>query len=182
MPCPQLGEPFEVVDRTPLLPACQLGLSDRLSQPVIALLTSGQHQQMRPDRVRLPGLWLGQFQAEFGAEHGAHRQLLGGLGEADDAIQPVMVGDRQGMQPEPLGLDGQFRRTGGPVQEGERGMGMQFGIGHRIGRTLHHRHLVRPPFSRGGSFDHRSSFGGRAQRALQFTPGDRRIIEAHCCP
>ena len=38
---------------------------------------------------------------EFGAEHGGQVVGPGGLGEADDAVEAVVVGDGQGAEAEP---------------------------------------------------------------------------------
>ena len=155
--CPSAccGELVEVVDRPPLLGALQLRVRDGAGEPVIALLAAGEHEQVRADGVGLAVLRLRQLERELGAEHGLQLQRLGGLGEAHDAVEAVVVGDRERVQAEPLGLFGQLFGRGGPVEERERRVRVQLGVRDRPRRAA------------------RSS-ARRTDRACATTPGCRR--------
>ena len=139
------GELVEVVDRPPLLGPLQLRVRDGAGEPVIALLAPGEHEQVRADRVGLAVLRLRQLERELGAEHGLQLQRLGGLGEAHDAVEAVVVGDREGVQAEPLRLFGHLFGRGRPVEERERRVRVQLGVRDRPrpGARSSARHRVR---------------------------------------
>ena len=70
-------------------------------------------------------------QRDLGAEHGRHPDRAGGLGEADDAVEAVVVGEGEGLEAEAGGLGGQLLGVRGAVEEREVGVAVQLGVGHR---------------------------------------------------
>ena len=94
--------------RAPLLGPLQLGAGEGGGEPVIPLLAPGEHEQVGAHRVGFPVLRLRQLKGELGSEHGLQTQLLGGFGEADDAVETVVIGDCERVEPEPLGLLGEI--------------------------------------------------------------------------
>ena len=92
----------------PLLGPLQLGAGEGGGEPVIPLLAPGEHEQVGAHRVGFPVLRLRQLKGELGSEHGLQTQLLGGFGEADDAVETVVIGDCERVEPEPLGLLGEI--------------------------------------------------------------------------
>ncbi len=121
-----------------LLPAPQVGGRDGPREPGVAVGRAGQDHQVVALRVGLAHLGPGQVEGELGAEHGGQADGPGRLGEADDAVEPVVVGDGQRLQPQPDRLLGQLLRMGGTVEEGEVGVAVQLGVGHhRPGRRPH---------------------------------------------
>ena len=85
----------------------------RVAGVILNKVASARHERLvrqGMDRVGLPVLRTGQIQRQFGAEHGGHRPGFGGLGEPDRAVEAVVIGDRQGVQPEPFGLLHQILR------------------------------------------------------------------------
>ena len=69
-------------------------------------------------------------EGELGAEHGGQADRPGGLGEADHAVEAVVVGEGQRLQAEPGRLLGQLLGVGGAVEEAEVGVAVQLGVGH----------------------------------------------------
>ena len=52
--------------------------------------------------LRLAGTGVGgQPEGQLGAEHGGQAMGPGRLGEADHPVEPVVVGERQRLEPEP---------------------------------------------------------------------------------
>ncbi|MPM84686.1 hypothetical protein SDC9_131759 [bioreactor metagenome] len=152
---------------------------------MVARLTGGQHQQMAAGRVGSAGLRGGQVQRQLGTEDGPHPGGFSGLGEPGDPVEPVVVGERQRGQSEPLGLDDQVGRCGGPVEEGERRMGVQFGVRDGIrGSDDRGRAVAAALVGDRGVHPGRRGRAGVAQRPFEVGPGHRRVVEAHqsCLP
>jgi len=78
-------------------------------------------------------VWPGrQVEAELGAEHGVQAGPLAaepgrGLRELRDSVHPVVVGDGDGLEPEPGGLGDELAGGGRPVQEAVGGVAVQLG-------------------------------------------------------
>ena len=128
MPAGGLGERVEVVARLAFLAAGQVRFGQLAGQPSVAFRPAGQHQQVRSGRIGVLGAgFVGQRQ--LGAEHRAHAQFLGGLGEPHHAVEAVVVGQRDGAQIQPDGLLDEFFRGAGAVEEAVGGMGVELGVG-----------------------------------------------------
>ena len=121
----------EVVDGTPLLLAGELGGADRAAQPLVTGRAAGEQEQVAALGIGHPVLRGGEPQRQLRAEDRAHAQLGGGLGEADHAVHPVVVGERQGLEPEPGSLLDQLLGVARPVQEAEVGVAVQLAYGTR---------------------------------------------------
>ena len=68
---------------------------------------------------------------ELGAEDRRHAQLACGLGEADDAVEAVVIGEGEGLEAKPGRLGDQLFGMRSSVEEGEVGVAVQLGVGHR---------------------------------------------------
>ncbi|KJL38231.1 hypothetical protein RR49_00741 [Microbacterium ginsengisoli] len=99
-----LGQGRQVVDGLALLGPGELTVGEGGGEPVVALLSAREHQQVGALGVGATVLHRGELERQLGPEHGAHAALLGGLGEPHDAVEAVVVGDRQRVQPQPLRL------------------------------------------------------------------------------
>ena len=123
----------------------QLALPNGARQQCVAAGIAGQHQQVDAVGVGHAGA-LGIFpaapaglcrggclrrQGEFGAEDRREPQRPGRLGEADDAVEAVVIADGQRFEPQADRLGGQFLGVGGPVEEGEVGVAVQFRVADR---------------------------------------------------
>ena len=113
------SEVIEVVDWPALLAPGELGVGEGAGEPVIPLLAAGEHEQVGSDGVGFTVLRRGQLERQFRPEHRLQPEPFGGLGEADDAVEAVVVGDREGMQPLPLRLLGELLGRRGAVEERE---------------------------------------------------------------
>jgi hypothetical protein len=99
--CGQLGERFA---RSPLLPP-QLGLAHGPGEQGVAARVTGDDDEVGLPRAR-PRIGIADRhrrapEGELGPEDGGHPELTSGLGEAHDAVEPVVVGEGQGLQAEP---------------------------------------------------------------------------------
>ena len=72
----------------------------------------------------------GQVEGELGAEDGGHAHGVSGLGEADDSVHAVVVGDGQGLEAEAGRLLDQLLGVRRTVEEAEVGVAVQFGVRH----------------------------------------------------
>ncbi len=184
-----LHDLVEAVDRPPLLGALgELAVGDRPAQPVVAVLAEGEQQQVLALRVRDPVLRRGEPDAQLRAEHRAHAELLGRLGEPHHPVHAVVVGQRDGVQPELVRRLHQLLRVARAVQEAEVGVGVQLrvrraGLGGaqlvdaqpELGRRGVPVAVVRPrravtavPLVRLAR-----------QRAFEVRPADRRVVPPH---
>ena len=155
-------------------------------EPVVALLAAGEHEQVRADGVGLAVLRLRQLERELGAEHRLQLQRLGGLGEAHDAVEAVVVGDREGVKTQPLGLFGELFGRGRAVEERERRVRVQLGVGDRVGGPLDRRRHVRSALARPrravaavGAHRHVARPAPVAEQPLHLGPRHGGVVEAH---
>ncbi len=118
-----------------LLAPGQLAGADGGGQAGVALRPPGQHQQVVALGVGLAVLRLAQAAGQLGAEDRGHPHRPGRLGEADDPVEPVVVGQRQRAEAQAGGLLRQLLGVAGPVEEAEVGVAVQLGVGRRPGRA-----------------------------------------------
>ena len=178
-----------VVDRLALLGASQLGGADGRRQAGVALRVARQHEQVAALRVGHAVLRLGEPERQLGAEHRGHAHRPGRLGEAHHAVEAVVVGDGQRLQPEAHRLLGQLLGVAGPVEEAEGGVAVQLGVGRGADPPLQRRrrHVggphVRPgravaPVGPGRDPAGAAGAGAVGQRPLQLLPGHVRVVES----
>ena len=205
--------------RRPLLPG-QVAEAQRAGQPGVALRPVGQQQQVRAvgirgvrighpaggdlgERVRFRtrrprrGLESGR-ERDLGTEHRRQPDRPGRLGEADDAVEAVVVGDGEGVEPEPGSLGGQLLGVRGPVEEGEVGVAVELGVGHVALAAMDAARLERlaPPAPRrpvSAGVPRRaarcppvatyrllaSGSLSPGERGLELLPRPRRVVEPH---
>ena len=128
------GELGERATGSALLPP-QLGFAQGPGQQGVAPRVSGHHHQVRlvrsHPRIGLAHGHGGASEGDLGAEDGGQPQLAGGLGEADHAVEAVVVGEGERLQAEAGGLLHQRFGRAGPVEEAEVRVAVQLGVGHR---------------------------------------------------
>ena len=182
---PTLGQLGKVVDRAPLLVAAQVRVGHRRGEPVVALDAAGQHQEVVPFGIGYAVLRPAQPQRQLGAVDGPERGGGVGrrrLGQHRRAVEAVVVGDGQAVQPEPHRLLHQLRRRRRAVEEAEVAVAVQLGVrrppAFRIGR-----HLAGLEPAVLASRD-RGVVGARepGEPALQLLPGHRGVVPAHQSP
>ncbi|VTR78994.1 hypothetical protein CHMI_03785 [Cellulomonas hominis] len=85
----------------------------------------------------------GDGQVQLGTEHGGQADLARRLGEPDDAVQAVVVGEAERAEPEPVRLGGELLGLAGAVEEAERRVRVQLrvagGVSHRRPRRSSRR-------------------------------------------
>jgi hypothetical protein len=189
---PHHGQVFQVVDGTALLLAAELRLGDGPGEPVVPLLALRQHQQVAALRIGDAVLGLGQVQRQLRTEDGAQIAVrLGGLGHPDHAVEAVVVGQREGVQPQPDRLLDQLLRGGGAVEEAVERVAVQLGIGHhrtfwpaglqdRVWRVRRARPRPGGPVPTVGVQRCRTGRAGPVRQfPLQLRPRDGRVVPAH---
>ena len=200
---PAEGNEALVVDPGRILGPCQLTFADGPRQQRVAAGVAGQHQQVDATGVGHPGA-LGilpaapaglrhrgcrRQQRELGAEDRREPERTGGLGEADDAVEAVVIADGQRLEPQADRLGSQLLGVGGPVEEGEVGVAVQFRVADRaptppeIGRRQVRPALARPcravvPVARPG-VDGATGGCPVREHLLDVAPGDVGIVPAH---
>ena len=115
-----LGQGVERVRRTTLLTPGELGTGDRRRKARVTLGIGGQHEEMRRLRIDRPGARLdttlrARRQRQLGTEDGRQSALPRRLGEADDPVTAVVIGEREGLETEPRCFDGEVLRVRGAV-------------------------------------------------------------------
>jgi hypothetical protein len=124
------GEGGQVGLGQALLARAHVGVGDRSREVGVALGVSGEDQEVPPAGVGGAGLrppW--EVEGELGAEDRGHLQGLRRLGEPDDPVEAVVVGDGQGGQVQSRRLLDQLLGMRGAVEEAEVGVAVQLGIG-----------------------------------------------------
>ena len=179
----------EVVDRAPLLLAPQLRDADGAAERAVTLGIAGEQQQVAALGIGHAVLRGREPQAQLRAEDRAHAQLGGGLGEPDHAVHAVVVGERDGVEPQPGGLLDQLLGMAGAVEEAEVGVAVQLGVGGgragggQLGRGV--RLALARPGRTVAAVGLRPSGEARAvaraprQRPLQVGPRYVRVAPAH---
>ncbi len=131
-------------------------------------------------------------QGDLGTEDGRQSPGASGLGEADHAVEPVVIGEGERLQSEAVGLLDELLGVGGAVEEGEVRVAVQLGVGHR-GSDQRERgpRLVRLALAaqrravatRVRTLAPRSPPRRTATRQppLELGPRHRRIVESHPC-
>ena len=152
----ELGQPVEVVAGAPLLATGEMALADGAGKARVALRVAGEDDQVGPGRVGDPGA--------RGRRHGPSRRrsqgceaarvssapktvgtpsLLCRLGEADHAVEPVVVGQSQGAELEPGGLGDELLGVRGTVEKAEIRMAVKLRVPDHRNRIVIYRTYVR---------------------------------------
>ena len=122
-------------DRFALLATGQVGRREDLAQARVPLGIPGEHHEMGAVRVGHAGARVrrgaGAGDGELGAEHGGEAEGPGCLREADHAVETVVIGQGERGQTETDCLRGQLLGMARAVEEGEVGVCVELGVGHR---------------------------------------------------
>ena len=163
--------------------------ADGCPQPGVAHRVPGQDHQVVALGVGLAHLGAGHPQGQLGPEDGGQPVGPGRLGEADHAVEAVVIGQGQGLQPQADGLLGQLLGVGGPVQEAEVRVAVQLRVGRGPPPPLQGLGLVLVPLTAPGRAV--APVGARPVRLVQgrgplvrepsfeLRPRDRRVPPPH---
>ena len=145
-----IGEIVEPEDGHTLL-AGEMAEAEGPGDPCVPLGAVGEQQHVRP--VRVGGMGVGQQtgvdlvqglglrstpaftldqtgrERDLGPEHRGQPDRTGCLGEADHPVEPVVIGEGEGVETEPDGLLDELLGVRRPVEEREVAVAVQFGIG-----------------------------------------------------
>ena len=206
----RVGDVGEGELRRPLLPR-QVPEAERPRQAGVAGRPVGEQHEVPAGRVggvgvgQLAGVDLEQGvglaaddalvvaeagrERDLGAEHRRQADGAGGLGEAHDAVEAVVVGERERLEPEPGRLGDQFLGVRGAVEEREVGVAVQLGVRHRAGHAgeagLERLALAAPCRAVATGVPRRRPRGAPVtalaprERRFQLAPGPRRVVEPH---
>jgi hypothetical protein len=184
----QFGELLEVVARPALLAARELSGRDGRGEAVIALLLARKHEQVGALGIGDAVLRGTQAEGELGADDRGDTELGGRLGHAHGAVEPVVIGEREGGETEPCCLLGHAFGHRGAVEEAEARVRVQLRVGHD---ALRGREPVGPVVGlalvgpRGAVAAVRPGRGRRSgpryvgETTLELRPGDGRVTPAH---
>ena len=130
-----LGKEAEIESGPALLPPGEMGPGDRRRQPGVPFGVSRQHDEVRRLGIDRAGPRLGSAgragrQRELGAKDGPQRELPGRRGKADDAVAPVVVGERERLEAETRRLRGERLGARGAIEEAEVRVAVQLRVGH----------------------------------------------------
>ena len=128
-------------------------------------------------------------QRQLGAEHGRQAGGAGGLGEAHDAVEAVVIGEGERLEAEPGGFVDELLGVRGAVEERVVGVAVQLGVRDRAGDAgvagLERLAFAAPGGAVAAGVP-RQRTGGAAiapsaprERRLQFAPRPRRVVEPH---
>ena len=135
----QFGEARHLIRGMALLATGQVGFANRAGQRRVPAWTARQQQQVVG--VRIGGRLLGRAgprfelvdtrwtQAQLGAKDRRQTERPRRFGEADHAVEAVVIGDRQRLETEPHRFFGQFFWRRRAVEEREVRVAVQFGVG-----------------------------------------------------
>ena len=183
-----LGELVEIVGGLAFLVSGELRLGDGTREPVIALLTTSEYDQMVALGIGDAVLWLAQSERQLCAEDRTQSVSFGYLCHPDDAVEPVVVGHCQGMQPQAYGLFGKCLGRARTVEETEVGVAVQLGVRDVVARRRLGRigRGVRCPLAAPGRAIAAVTVDGAIvwtsptrQPSLQLRPRDRRVVVPH---
>ena len=133
-----VGEVLEGAGGPPLLGAGEVGLGHGPAEAGIPGGIACQDDHVGPRWVRDPralGPPGARDEGELRPEDRRQTEGPGGLGETDHPVEPVVIGEGEGVEPEARRLGHQFLGMGGTVEEAEVGVAVQLGVGgrHRVG-------------------------------------------------
>ena len=178
------GEEPEIESGPALLAPGELGAGDRRRQTGVPLGIPRQHDDvdgLGVDRAgpRLDLAGTTGRQRELGPEDRRQRELPGGGGEADDAVAPVVVGERERLEAEACRFLGELLGAGGAVEEAEIRMAVQLGVGHCAAGGLEARRCrtgsVTPAAPRDGGAWRRVPVMPSREATLELGPGNDRV-------
>ncbi len=129
------GQRVEGEDRPPLLPALEVRVGQHRREAGVAVGIAGEHDEMRTGGVGLARARAGRGERHLGPEDRRQPARPRRIGEADHAVEAVVVGQRQRGQPEPVRLGHQLLRVAAAVEEAEPRVRVQLGVlSHRAPR------------------------------------------------
>ena len=137
MPAVATGQVLEINHRKALFLAGQVSLGDGPAQPGVAVRIPCDHLEVLAGRIRgtrpvgslARTTWC---QSELGAERRTQPGQAGSFCEADNPVEPVVVGECHGADPETDCFGYQLLGVRGTVQEAEIGVAVELCIrGHQ---------------------------------------------------
>jgi hypothetical protein len=168
----QRGQIVEGQSRRALL-SRQVRRADGAGQGGVARRIARDHQQVLAVRVGPAGfVTAAAGEGELAAEHRGEAVGSRCFGEADDAVEAVVIGERQRLEPQPHRLFDQLLGMGPAVEEAEVGVAVQLGVRHR-GRP---RPLPRPGGHRRGGVRRTLVRPGRAVSPVAGIPAPQRAV------
>ena len=123
----ELGQPVEVVAGSRLL-SRHLTFADRPPQPGIAVGPTGQDDEVAGSADLAEGVG-GVGEAELSTKHSRQAMRPGGLGETDNAVEPISVGERECVEACTNGFFDEDLGVGCSIEEAEVRVTMELGIG-----------------------------------------------------
>ena len=124
---------FEAEARRALLAAAQVGLAEHRRERAVALGRTREHDEVRAGGVVDPDAVVVGVDRDLGPEDRGQTEGPGRLGEAHDAVEPVVVGERQSREAEARAFGGELFGVARPVEEAEARVRVELAV-DRISR------------------------------------------------
>ena len=118
----------------PFSPPARCASASTVERRGVAVGVTGEHDEVGAGWVGLAGAQPGRRQRHLAAEDGRQRNRARGLGEAHHAVEAVVVGQGQRIQPEPVRLGHELLGVAAAVEEAESRVRVQLGV-----RLISHR-------------------------------------------
>ena len=113
----------------------QLGLADHAGQCGVADRVASQYEEVTTVGVGLTRGDVEFVDGEFCPEDGGEADVSCRFGEPDHTVEPVVIGDRQGLEVEPDGFLHQLLGRRRAVEEAEARVAVKLGVGLPAGST-----------------------------------------------
>jgi hypothetical protein len=132
---PLVGPGRDLVEgeaRGPLLAALQVRLAEHRGETAIAVGRAREHHEVLAGGIVHADAIVARVEGHLAAEDRRETEGPGGLGEAHDAVESVVVGQCETREAEPRALGGELLGVARAVEEAEAGVGVEFAVrGHQ---------------------------------------------------
>ncbi len=118
----------ESESRRAFFSASQMGLAEHRRERAVPLGRTREHDEVRARGIVDPDAVVVGVDRDLGPEDRGQTEGPGRFGEAHDAVEPVVIGERQSREAEASALGGELFGVTRPIEEAETRMGVQLSV------------------------------------------------------